>query len=86
MAAQGSATRTIAFCIAGEEADELRISVATSRDVWVPDSFLQQSVLSTKAARFGEKGVQACKCVIIEVDNMLKGNRSIEVLRLTASG
>ena len=46
-------------------------------------------MLSTRAARFGEKGVQACKCVISEVDevvNLFKENRKLEVLRLAANG
>ena len=88
-AAQGGAPRTIAFCIAGKEPDELSVSVATSKDIWIPASFLQKWVLATRAARFGEKGVQACKDVILEVDKMINlsnDNRNIEVLRLAASG
>lgn len=56
MAAQGGAPGTIASCIAGEGPEELSVSVTTSKDVRVPESFHQQWVLSTGAARFGEKG------------------------------
>lgn len=88
-AAQGGAPRTIAFCIASKEPDELSVSVATSKDIWIPASFLQQWVLATRAERFGEKGVQACKRLIIEVDEMVNlsnENRNVEVLRLAANG
>lgn len=56
MAAQGGAPRTIASCIAGEGPEGLSVSVTTSKDVRFPESFLQQWVLSTRAARYGEKG------------------------------
>lgn len=89
-AAQGGAPRTIAFCIASKEPEELSVSVATSwKDIWVPASFLQQWVLATRAEWFGEKGVQACKRVILEVDEMVNlsnENRNVEVLRLVANG
>lgn len=88
-AVQGGAPRTIAFCIANEEPDELSVSVATSKDLWIPTSFLQQWVVATRAARFGEKGLQACKRVILEVDktvNVSSENRNVVVLRLAANG
>lgn len=61
---------------AGKEPDELIISAATSKDIWIPESFLQQRVIATRAARFGER-------VILKVDKMVNlsnEDRNVEVL------
>lgn len=41
MAAQSGVPRVTAFFIVGEEPDH-SVSVVTSNDIWVPESFLQQ--------------------------------------------
>lgn len=81
--------RTIAFCISGKEPDELCVSVATSKDVWMPGSILQKWVIESRAVRFGKRGGQACKIIINEVDeavNCSNENEKVEVLRLVANG
>lgn len=81
--------RTIALCISGKEPDELCVSVATSKDVWVPGSFLQKWVMESRAVRLGDSGKQACKVIINEVDEVVNSsteNQKLEVLRLVANG
>lgn len=81
--------RAIALCISGKEPDELSVSVATSKDVWVWGSFLQKWVIVSRAARFGSSGEQACKVIINEVDEVVNcsiENKKVEVLRLVSNG
>lgn len=40
--AQGDKLRQLAFRIAGEQPEDLIVSVATLKDVWVPENFLQR--------------------------------------------
>lgn len=86
---EDGAPRTISFCISGIKADEFSVSVGTSKDVWMPESFLQQWMLKTRAFRFGEMGRQACRNLIDEVDqivNFSNGNVRVEVLRQVGNG
>lgn len=63
--------------------------MATSKDSWVPGSFLQQWVRKTRAFRFGNNGRQACKILINQVDQVMgssnQGTKK-EVLRLAMNG
>lgn len=58
---QDGVPRTIAFCIAKRNSVEVSVSVATSKDSWVPGRFLQQWIMKTRASRFGKNGRQACR-------------------------
>lgn len=85
---EDGAPRTIAFCISRKKAEEFSVSVATSKDVWMPGSFLQKWVMETRAFRFGERGRQAFKTLINEIDqvvNLSNGNVKVEVLRLVGN-
>lgn len=66
MVAQGGTPRIITFWIASEESEELDLSVTTSKNVWAPESFLQQSVGYglQEGQGFGEKGAQTCNSLI----------------------
>lgn len=69
--------------------DKLSVCVATSKDAWVPGSFLQQWVMKTRAFRFGNSGRQACEIIINEVDQVVSSsnlNIKVEVLRLALNG
>lgn len=80
--------RTIAFCVSAKKPNEASVSVATSKDVWMPGSFLQKWVMKARAVRFGEKGRRACGSIIDEVDQMVKFSNETEkvaVLRLVAN-
>lgn len=79
----------LSFCISGKSPNKLSVSVATSKDIWMPGSFLQQWVMETRAFRFGKRGRQACKIIINEIDQIVKfsnKNTKVEVLRLAANG
>ena len=87
-ASEDGTSRTIAFCISGKKANELSVSVATSKDAWMPGSFLQKWTMEARAFRFGEKDIQACKILINEVDqvvNFSNENVKVEVLRLVGN-
>lgn len=86
---QDGAPRTIAFRIAKRNSVEVSVTVATSKDSWVPGSFLQQWVMETRAFRFGNNGRQACKILINEVDQVVGSSNQDtkkEVLRLAMNG
>lgn len=54
----------------------------------MPGSFLQKWTMETRAFRFGEKDIQACKILINEVDqvvNFSNENVKVEVLRLVGN-
>lgn len=86
---EDGAPRTIAFCISGIKADEFSVLVATSKDFWMPVSFLQQWMLKTRASWFGEIGRHACRNLIDEGDQVLNfsnENVRVEVLRQVGNG
>lgn len=81
--------RIIAFCISRIKADAFSVSVATSKDIWMPGSFLHQWMLKTRAFRFGEMGRQACRILIDEVDQVVNYSNEkvrVEVLRQVPNG
>lgn len=82
---QDGTPRTTAFCVRGKGPDELRVSVATSKDDWIPGRFLQKWVTKTRAAGFGKKGRQPCKIIVNEVDqvaNNFSNHGKVEVIKL----
>ena len=88
-ASEDGTPRTIAFCISRIKADALSVSVATSKDIWMPGSFLHQWMLKTRAFRFGEMGRQACRILINEIDQVVNFSNEkvrVEVLRQVSNG
>ena len=48
------------------------MSIATSKDVWPPKSFLQAWVIQARKSRFKEKGTQATKALIDKVNDKVR--------------
>lgn len=62
--------RTVALCT---EVNETRqMSIATSKDVWPPRSFLQSWVIRARESRFGARGSQASNNLIEEVNTKVQ--------------
>lgn len=62
--------------------------MATSKDVWMPGSFLQKWVMETRAFWVGKRGRQTCKILINELDqevSLSNENIKVEVLRLVGN-
>lgn len=61
---------TVAFSIKADGTGP--ISVATSKDMWPPKSFLQTWVVEARKAWFGDQGSQASKTLIVEVNEKVR--------------
>lgn len=61
---------TVPFCMKADGTGP--ISVATSKDVWPPKSFLKTWVVEARKARFGDQGSQASNTLIVEVNEKVR--------------
>lgn len=61
---------TVAFGIKAEGTGP--VSVATSKDMWPPKSFLKAWVVEARKARFGDQGSRASKTLIEEVNKKVR--------------
>lgn len=61
---------TVAFCMKADGTGP--VSVATSKDVWPPKSFLKTWVVEARKARFGDQGSQASNTLIVEVNEKVR--------------